>query len=131
MAFSLYLNFTKGLLYVKWDEYKSVETNCCNLQDAYWLRTSHGWISYKHYERFFTLAISPEMFASDLFQETHTKFELAIISKEITTVYQWIPQLIWTWILENQIRRTGFLAFKNQFQTWFLQAAQAVKSSLK
>ena len=44
-------------------------------------------VAYKHYKRFFTLAIRPEMYASDLFQETNTKFELATISNEITTVY--------------------------------------------
>jgi hypothetical protein len=29
--------------------------------------------------------------------------------------------------LKNQVRRTGFLACKNQFQNRFLQATQAVK----
>ena len=28
---------------------------------------------------------------------------------------------------KNQIRRTGFLAYKNQFWNWFLQAKQALK----
>ena len=28
---------------------------------------------------------------------------------------------------KNQFRRTGFLAWKNQFRNWFLQATQAVK----
>ena len=29
--------------------------------------------------------------------------------------------------LKNQVRRTGFLTYKKQFQNWFLQATQAVK----
>ena len=30
------------------------------------------------------------------------------------------PLLICTWILKNQVRRTGFLGYKNQFRNWFL-----------
>ena len=33
---------------------------------------------------------------------------------------------ICTWFLKNQVRWTGFLTCKNQFQNWFLQATQAV-----
>ena len=35
--------------------------------------------------------------------------------------------LICTWFLKNQVRQTGFLACKNQFRNWLLQATQAVK----
>ena len=44
------------------------------------------------------------------------------------------PLLICPWFLKNQVvknknqvRKTGFLACKNQFRNWFLQATQAVK----
>ena len=32
--------------------------------------------------------------------------------------------LICTWVLKNRVRPTGFLASKNQFWNWFLQATQ-------
>ena len=32
---------------------------------------------------------------------------------------------------KNQVQRTGFLASKNQFRNWFLQATSAVKIKLK
>ena len=34
--------------------------------------------------------------------------------------------LICTWVLKNRVRPTGFLASKNQFWNWFLQATQAI-----
>ena len=41
------------------------------------------------------------------------------------------PQLICTWFLKNKLKNqfqwTGFLACKNQFRNWFLQATYAVK----
>ena len=41
------------------------------------------------------------------------------------------PLLICTWFLKNQVRQTGFLACKNRFRNWFLQATQAVKTKFE